>query len=217
MTPKSPRLRVVNPISLDPSSLKRNKLLASGSYYGGKRALVAKYVPQFPAHTAYVEPFGGSGTVLLNKPRTKIEVYNDLEEGVYSLHACLRDPHLSSDLMRQLKLTPYSRQEHAVSVAGYGDPVSLVEKARRWLVATQASYGSIFGETFSISPDRSRAVEWDRKIDRFEPVIERMRGVVVENRDFETVLRKWNSPDTFNFVDPPYVHQTRSGGGGSDP
>jgi DNA adenine methylase len=171
--------------------------------------LVSKYVPLFPEHTAYVEPFGGSGTVLLSKPRAKIEVYNDLEEGVYSLHACLRDEHLSSLLMRQLKLTPYSRQEHANCIATYNDSTSLVEKARKWFVATQASYGSILGETFNTSPNKSRAVEWDRKIDRFEPVIERMRGVTVENRDFETVLRKWNGPETFNFIDPPHVHGSR--------
>lgn len=206
-------LRVVRCLKVDPRTLRRNQMLCAASYYGGKSALARRYIPMFPEHSVYVEPFGGSGVVLLNKPRAKVEVYNDLEEGVYSLFHCLRNETLSGRLVEQLKLTPYSRQEHACCVSGYAAAVSVVEKARRWFVATQASYASIFGETFSIAASKSRATEWQRRIDRFELVIERMRGVTVENEDFETVLRRFDTAETFSFIDPPYVHGTRTGGG----
>ena len=207
-------LIVVPCLKLNTGTLKRNRMLRVASYYGGKFSLAQRYIPMFPEHSIYVEPFGGSGVVLLNKPRAKVEVYNDLEEGVYSLFHCLRDEHLSEMLFKQVKLTPYSRQEHARSIAEYDSPCSVVEKARRWFVATQASYASIFGETFSISAIKSRPQEWRNRIERFEPVIERMRGVLIENRDFGTVLNRFDTDKTFNFIDPPYVHDARTGGGG---
>lgn len=188
-------------------------MLTAASYYGGKSILSQRYIPMFPQHSAYVEAFGGSGVVLLNKPRAKVEVYNDLEEGVYSLFYCLRDESLAELLVHQLSLTPYSRQEHSRCVAEYHSACAVVEKARRWYVATQASYASILGDTFSIASSKSRAAEWRRRLDRFEPVIERMRDVLVENRDFEVVLRRFDSDDSFSFIDPPYVHGTRTGGG----
>jgi DNA adenine methylase len=212
MSNRSQCIRVMSPMAARPSP-KRNDMKIAATYYGGKAILTRRYMPLFPEHRVYVEPFGGSGVALLNKPPAPIEVYNDTESGVYAFFSCLRDEALSVDLVRQLKLTPYSREEHAFCSHDCGRPTSIVENARRWFVATQQSYASIFGDSWSASPSKSRAREVVNRVDRLEVVAERLRTVIVEHSDFQTVLRKFDAPDAFHFIDPPYMHSTRSGGG----
>ena len=40
-------------------------------------------------------------------------------------------------------------------------------------------------------------------------VRERLRGVVIENRDAIEVMAQQDGPDVLHYVDPPYVHGTR--------
>ena len=56
----------------------KTKLTPFG-YFGGKYFMTDKLIPLFPQHKTYVEVFGGSGTILINKELSNIEVYNDID------------------------------------------------------------------------------------------------------------------------------------------
>src|SRR5690606_37285917 len=100
-------------------------------YHGGKWNLAPWSISHFPKHRIYVEPFGGAASVLLRKPRTDSEVYNDLYGEVVNLFRVLRNPTQARELIRIVTLTPYSRQEFEDAYIADGDPI---EQARRTLV-----------------------------------------------------------------------------------
>lgn len=60
-------------------------------YHGGKVRLAPKIVALMPAHDAYIEPYAGGAAVLLEKPRSRLEVYNDLDGDMVNLFQMLRD------------------------------------------------------------------------------------------------------------------------------
>ena len=57
------------------------RLLRIG-YFGGKHRMAKKILQLFPPHTNYIEVFGGGGTLLLNKPPSASEIYNDIDSAV---------------------------------------------------------------------------------------------------------------------------------------
>jgi len=62
------------------------------SFVSGKFYLLKHLLP-FPDHKIYVEPFAGSGVVLLNKKPCRVEVYNDINKEFVNFWLVLRDYH----------------------------------------------------------------------------------------------------------------------------
>lgn len=83
------------------------------SWYGGKAKMAKQIIGLMEStrYTNYVEVFGGGAHVILNKKRDKLEVYNDINKGLVSLFSVLRDAKRSKELLDQLQLTMYAREE----------------------------------------------------------------------------------------------------------
>ena len=71
------------------------KISSACRYFGGKgnglREIIYSHFPPKSSYNLYAEIFGGGASVLLLKPPFGIEVYNDLEQNVYSLFKVLSD------------------------------------------------------------------------------------------------------------------------------
>lgn len=191
-------------------------------YLGGKFLLRDWVIAHLPPHRVYVEPFGGAASVLLGKPRSYAEIYNDLDSDVVNLFVVLRDDVLSVRLAEQLRNTPFARAEFEASYVEAADPV---ERARRLVVRSFMGFGSdgcnpAVTTGFRSASNRSGttpAHDWRNYADALHEIAERMRGVVIESRPAIQVMAAHDGPDTVHYVDPPYVHSTRSGkmsGGG---
>jgi DNA adenine methylase len=185
-------------------------------YMGGKWKLAPRILTHFPPHRVYVEPFGGGGSVLLRKPRCHAEVWNDLDGEVVNLFRVLRDDTLGSRLVAHLELTPFARDELAAAYPIVEDPV---ERARRFVVLAYQGFGSNAHARvptgFRANSTRSGtvpAMDWRNLPDAMLKVIDRLRGVIIENRDAKAVMAAHDGPRTLHYVDPPYVHATRGEG-----
>ncbi len=184
-------------------------------YHGGKWRLAPWIISHFGAHRTYVEPFGGGASVLLRKQRAYGEIYNDIDEAIVSFFRVLRDPVSSEKLERLVRLTPFARGEFLDAYAPTDDPV---EAARRLLIRSFMGFGSdgilaTMRTGFRAGARRSGttpATDWSRWPDQIGALCERLRGVVVENRPALDVIGKHDADDTLFYVDPPYVHDTRS-------
>lgn len=182
-------------------------------YHGGKWKLAPWIVSHFPAHRFYVEPYGGAASVLLRKPRAYSEIYNDLDGEVVNLFRVLRNPADARELIRLLTYTPYSRQEFEDSQLLAGDPIEL---ARRTVVRSFLGYGSTAAtsntgfRTGARKTGSAAAMDWRRLPDCLHAVVDRLRGVTIENRPALDVLRQYDADDALHYVDPPYPRSTRN-------
>ncbi|MEN4919423.1 DNA adenine methylase [Achromobacter spanius] len=185
-------------------------------YHGGKWRLAPWIIQHLPPHRCYVEPFGGAAGVLLQKERAYAEVYNDLDGDIVNLFRVLRDPEGGARLIDLVKLTPYARDEFDDAYESHPDPV---ERARRTIVRASMGFGSA-GATkgttgFRIDTRRRYGTAqqlWAEYPATLGPVIQRLTGVMIENRPALDVIRQHDAPDTLFFVDPPYLHETRYAG-----
>lgn len=179
-------------------------------YYGGKWRIAGSIVALMPAHDVYVEPFGGAGSVLLQKARSSCEVYNDLYTEVVNVFQVLRDR--GPELLRLLELTPYARDEY---VAAYESTLDPVESARRFIFRSTAGIGSnssvkLNGFRTSICDVKhATAKSWANLPEALGSIVERLRGVIIENREAVKVMAQYDGPRTLHYVDPPYLAETR--------
>lgn len=183
-------------------------------YHGGKWMLAPWIISHFPPHRCYVEPFGGGGSVLLRKPRAYAEVYNDLDGEIVNLFRMARDNGEALALL--CELTPFARDEFALSYEASDDPL---EQARRTLARSFMGFGSnahnqVTG--FRANSNRSGTTpshDWMNYPDALRQTIQRLRGVVIENKHAVDVMKQHDAPTTLHYVDPPYVFSTRSDAG----
>lgn len=186
-------------------------------YHGGKWRSAAKIVALFPAHRVYVEPFGGGASVLLRKPRSYAEVYNDLAGEVVNIFRVLREPATAARLREMLHLTPFARDEFLAAYQESDDPT---ERARLAIVRSfmgfgSASFNAKHGTGFRSSSNRSGttpAHDWAHYPDQIPAFVDRLRGVVIENRDALQLMPQHDSGDALFYVDPPYPAAVRSEG-----
>ena len=180
-------------------------------YFGGKWVLAPWVISHFPPHRVYVEPFGGGGSVLMRKPRAYNEIYNDLDGEIVNLFRVLRDHH--EELYRLVTLTPFARVEFEQSYLAIDNPI---EQARRTIARASMGFGgnAIANKTGFRSAQSARhttpSVDWANWPGQVQYFTERLKGVVIENRDAIEVMRQQDSKETLHFVDPPYVHDTRA-------
>ncbi|HGL6322643.1 TPA: DNA adenine methylase [Citrobacter amalonaticus] len=184
-------------------------------YHGGKFRLAPWIISHFPEHRCFVEPFGGAASVLLRKAPSEAEVYNDLDGDVVNMFRVLRDPVHSLSLIDACALTPYSRTEFLCAYEPTSEPI---EQARRLIVRATMGFGSA-GATkgttgFRLDTKRNSSTAqrvWARQPDNLAAVASRFAGVLVENRPAIQCMQDHDTPTTLHFVDPPYVHDTRTG------
>lgn len=193
-------------------------------YPGGKARLapwIADLLPPPGTYYAFIDVFGGAANVLLEVMRRNEAagcdvhyVYNDTDEDVVNFFRILREPKLRRELLDLLRWTPYSRRQfqEAMEMPVPPDPV---RRAWRFFVLTQQSFSGVavrpgqagrWGYDVATPTGVRRWLNAQARLEHFGEVF---RRVQIECLDFAKVLRRYASPGTVAYCDPPYYGSTR--------
>jgi DNA adenine methylase len=170
------------------------------SYPGSKRRLLGEIIPLIPEHRTYLEPFAGSLAVLLAKEAVRCEIVNDINQDLITFYRYVK-LHKEA-LFEELPRNFSSRADFELMKSR--EPVTELERVVRWYLVKVNSFGAQDGN-FQLSRTRFSGFEPQRHLNLIEGVAERLRNVTIECRDWEWVVGYWDSPETFIFLDPPYV------------
>lgn len=187
-------------------------------WFGGKYYQLDAILP-FPKHETYLELFGGGGTVLLNKIRSKFEIYNDINGSLVNFWKVFRnDYHLFRLLCFCLP-----KSQHMFNSLVEDDYDGLIPSFMKPLLgeidaeAIEEAVGFYAKNIYSFSGnnihfsglhlDRSKTVP--SKIERVNNFLyrawNRIRDVQFTCRDYKDILKKADKKWVLMYIDPPYV------------
>lgn len=170
------------------------------SWIGGKKALRDEILIRFPLEYArYIEVFGGGGWILFHKPpKNDFEVYNDFNPNLANLFRCVRDH--PEELIARLEFTLNSREDfkHIRNELKTRIDLPDIQRAAYFYQLIRQSYASGL-DSFGAQPHSMWA-----NFPLIRAANGRLQKVVVENKDFEQLIRQYDRPDAFFYCDPPY-------------
>lgn len=184
-------------------------------YYGGKTYMTEIIKSYFPNnYEVYVQGFGGGASLLFSKEQEKCQIYNDLGQNVYSLFKTLSDKTLFFQLKQKLDLTFYSsdlRKEFKQKLKQ--NDLTILERAYCFIYVNRSSFNGVGGFSTNLITRRnmSKSVsDYLSMIDYLPQIHNRLSSVIVQNRNIFDLIPKYDSENTFFYLDPPYVQETRS-------
>ena len=179
-------------------------------YPGGKGESAKHILPLLPYRNTYVEPFGGSGTILLLRDAVPLEIFNDKFSGVCCFYRVLRDRIKLEQLLDRVEHCLHSREEFEWCRGTWESCEDEVERAARWWTMHQMSFGKQ-GRHFGRSTSGKAQTGWAlRGIPQFfRPTHHRLQGVQIENLDWTHIMKDYDSEETVFYLDPPYVKYSK--------
>lgn len=170
------------------------------SWIGGKKSLRDLIVNLFPLYyERYIEVFGGAGWILFHKnPGNDFEVYNDFNSLLVNLYRCVRDK--PNELIDDLRYCLNSREDfdYVKNCLAQDSPASDVQKAAWFYQLIRYSYAS------GLTSFGSQPHDIWGNFPLIEQAHRRLAKVVIENKDFEKLIRQYDRPVSFFYCDPPY-------------
>jgi len=189
--------------------------MKSGPFpYPGSKVLLSNWVvDHIPDHEVYVEPFGGSAALLVNKPKSYNEIFNDVDGDIVHFFTTLRDR--CDELVEWCEGTPFSRELHKkyahAFYSGYRSDDD-IERAGRFFYLRNTQFGQNFTEVsgFRQATQSNHAKEYQNRTERLYEFRDRLRHVQIENLDYADLVERTDTPDTFYYFDPPYMDVSKN-------
>ena len=175
-------------------------------YLGGKFRLskrIINKIEQVP-HKIYAEPFVGMGGIFLRRTKIpKSEVINDINGELVNLYRIVQ--RYPEELCRSIKFRLTARQEFERLSTIPPETLTDIERAARFLYLQSVAFGGkVTGQSFGVSIDRPARFNFVKMQERIRTVGERLADVTIEQQDFETFIKRYDTKDTLFYLDPPY-------------
>jgi len=204
------------------------------SWVGGKKALRSLIYQRMPKEFGrYVEVFGGGGWVLFGKPPgADMEVYNDFNADLANLFRCVKERPFA--LLKELNFLPLNGRDEFNVLKKYLEKEEITsEYLREELeLAQQNLSGPQFEEIKAILMENAVMNDVKRAAAFFKLIrysygsgctsygcqpfdirktfhliwsgSRRLKDTVIENKDFEALIRQYDRDNAFFYCDPPY-------------
>lgn len=176
-------------------------------YPGGKFKSLANILPHLPYEEKFIEVFGGSGVIMINRRKSDLDVYNDINSGASTFFRCMANDEKYSKLCRRLKYTVHSREEFIWSRDTWQyDNLDDIEVAARWYYMIMCSFATL-GRNFgrSLSKAGSLVGNIQKRLPEFLEIHQRFINVQVENLPWQKCVKDYDSNKTVFYMDPPYI------------
>lgn len=176
---------------------------------GGKTKIAKKLISKFPPHEIYVEPFVGGGSVFFSKEPSEVEVINDKDVDVMNIYRDVRDIDNFNNSEFQPNRAKFDRLKNQKKFKNKKE--RLYRNLYISLVSFRGDRQNYIGENLE-SDIRYRNVggaKWKRQ-DVVEEFQRRLKDTKIFSQDYQNIIRKWDSPNTFFYLDPPYSRAEKS-------
>lgn len=186
-------------------------------YFGGKTYLAKQIIASMPPHKHYVEPYFGGGAVLFSKSSEGYsEVINDVDGELMNFWKVIQDPENVSVLETVLDMIPFSEEIFRDYNTADTSNMGSISRAAMFFIRYRMSRQGLGKDFATLSRTRTRrgmneqVSSWLSAIEGLEEAHKRLQRVVILNRDAIDVIKQQDGPDTFFYLDPPYMHDTRT-------
>jgi DNA adenine methylase len=177
-------------------------------WVGGKSRLRKFIIPMIPPHTCYVEPFAGAAWVLFGKPKSDVEIINDIDEELITFFRVVREK--PEELIASFEWELVSRAEFNRLANLETHCLTDVQRAHRFYYLIMAGWGGEaryprFQTSIRDGGHGNRLAGALKTLrERITPIHRRLQTVLIENMDWQDCVEKYDSPTTVMYLDPPY-------------
>lgn len=177
------------------------------NWVGGKSQSASKIIELMPEHGCYVECFAGGLWVLFRKKPSKDEIVNDINSELVNLYRTVQRD--CDKFKAREKYELYARDLYYEYLqdfySGKHHTLDNVERAFRFFYLIKAAFASKFGAGFAFGSNRQSPVSFFNEFKILDDITKRLKNVTIDNRDFEDIIKSYDSERTLFFCDPPYM------------
>ena len=177
------------------NDLEEMELQAFGSP-GGKSHVVKKLLRLVPEHKTYIEPFAGGAALYWKKEPVELEVLNDKDQDIAFAYKLIKN--ITEDQVKRINaLNWIGSKKKFFRLRDSKVPSDPIERFYRFYYVHYHSYGGsrkTYGYKNQVPSDFSRLLKYK----------ERMKNTKVFSSEANDIIRKFDSDDTFIYLDPPY-------------
>jgi DNA adenine methylase len=194
--------------------------------YGGKGVGFMKHFENFmpKEYDAFIEPFCGSAVVALNLSKGNCAtIINDKNQNIFNFFKVLSDKDKFNQLKEKLDIILYSEDIFRESLkilkgiqlkSNYETDLTDIERAYHFFIVNRMSFSGnmqSWGRALTIRRGVAKSVsDLFSTIDGLQEIYERIQNYIICNWDGVDLIKNYDNPKYFYFLDPPYTWDTRT-------
>jgi len=176
------------------------------AYMGNKSSIAEWIIPYFPQHKTYIEVFGGTFSIGMNKPKSQVEFYNDINRHLTNLFEVVRS--MPDEFFAELEKLPVSEALYKHFYDNHNDYEVFpnVENAIRYFYIMTFAHMGKYNGGFMYKDSPSFGLTLERKKSIILDIHKRVKNVIIINKDYKAILKQFQKKkDVLLYLDPPYV------------